>query len=260
MRAGSLVSKGRAVMRRVRVSAASGSLRREFAGLAAANSLTLDWARNRTQVNVFREVFRMREYAAYFPFYEDANILDVGAHFGYFALFASVNTGPGARIVAVEPSTVNFQCLQANVADCARTNIQAVRLAVSGENGHARLSVGHSAENSLAREGSTVIQAYEQVPTVTLGTLLEQVRMPQVDFLKMDCEGSEYDAFGAADQSVMERINVVSLEFHDRKSTQQNGNALVRFLLTSGFSIKAFRYSPTVRGLNFGRIVASRIH
>src|SRR5689334_184773 len=84
----------------------------EFTTLLRVNGLDLDKKKNFKQLSILREVFRDRVYALCFPFYQNAVVVDVGAHYGYFTLFAACNCAKSSRIFALEPSQNNFSMLE----------------------------------------------------------------------------------------------------------------------------------------------------
>ena len=71
------------------------SKRRQFDAIVAANELNLEFGLNKNELPTLRSVFARREYSDWFPFYENAVVLDVGAHYGYFSIFASRKSCPG---------------------------------------------------------------------------------------------------------------------------------------------------------------------
>ena len=68
----------------------------------------------------------------------------------------------------------------------------------------------------MAQNGS------ESVPSVTLDSLLELVEGDEV-FLKMDCEGAEYDILMNATQEQMRRISRLAIEIHGDMHPQYKG-------------------------------------
>ena len=62
---------------------------RRFKMILGENQLILPTSGNFDNLETLDMIFTQREYAAYFPFYQKANILDIGAHRGYFSIFAA---------------------------------------------------------------------------------------------------------------------------------------------------------------------------
>jgi len=136
-----------------------------------------------------------RQRALYFPALADdwtpELVLDVGAHHGFYALFA-LATYPGARIVCVEPSAAAATLLARNLELndwSGRASVR--RAALAARAGAAELK--HSPDGSWGHsllepdEGAT---GAEQVETATLGELLGDLRP---DLVKSNAEGAEFE-------------------------------------------------------------------
>ncbi len=229
--------------------------RRAVARLVRAQALGLDARLNEDGLSVLRSVFVDREYADYFPFYRKARVLDVGAHWGYFTLFAQRNLAAGSHIVAVEPASANLAILRANVQ-----GVDVVEGALGGEAGSAVLYGGRSVNHSLfgAEVNALSSDAGSHVRVVSLGDVLDRFEAGEVDFAKLDCEGGEYPALLGASDEILRRVGVFSLEFHDLKAPESTGLRLVERLREAGFAIRHFAHSPTALGLNYGRLIAER--
>lgn len=234
-----------------------GGNRAAFRRICRANGIQLSFGLQRGGLGVLREVFAARHYADYFPFYEPAVIVDVGAHYGYFSIFASLNAGPEATIIAVEPSQHNFNILRRNIRDSRVENVYPIRAAISDQSGEAELYLGRHENHSLFREGDGPVET-EKVRAITLDTLLHEQGLEEVDFLKLDCEGAEYPILLEAGASLLDRIETISIEFHDLKRQEYTGLALARHLKAHGFEIARFAHGPTRRDHNYGQLVATK--
>lgn len=232
--------------------------RKRFKRLCRINGIDLDYSANVAAALVLEEVFSKRTYSNYFPFYKNAVIVDIGAHFGFFTLFAAKNAGPGARIIAVEPSADNYEMLLANIRRNQLKNATALHAAVSDRRGSVRLHLGRSENHSIFDIAGEDSRAAETVRAVTLKDILDGYELDRIDFLKMDCEGAEYPILFSAEKSTLDRIGTISLEFHDLKDPQFTGLQLVRFLAKAGFHIGRFEYGPTTMNRNYGWIVGWR--
>ena len=74
------------------------------------------------------------------------------------------------------------------------------------------------------------------VPSITLDQVLEQLSIPHFDYIKMDCEGAEYEILFNASPSTLQKIRHICLEYHD-EVTRYSHDDLVRFFETSGFKV-----------------------
>jgi FkbM family methyltransferase len=233
--------------------------RKAFDRINMANGLALDYSVNQTGTHVLESIFVKREYADYFPFYESAVIVDVGAHYGYFSLFASLNSGSGSQIFSLEPDPGNLVVLRQNLKDCKINNVVVIDAAIGAEEGKMTLYGGSEINRSLFGDyalGSG--KEIAQVNAITLGKFVQQNNLTNIDFLKLDCEGSEYSILLNADDDTLRKFKTISMEFHDMKKPGLTANNLRKRLIAAGFSIVKFAYESSNFGLNYGKLIATR--
>jgi hypothetical protein len=99
-------------------------------------------------------------------------------------------------------------------------------------------------------------QKSETVEVITLPQILDMFQLAKIDFLKMDCEGSEYDILYNLDPSIYKKIKVISLEFHDLNEPQKSGYSLALYLTKQGFNIIEFSYIESISNIHSGHIIA----
>jgi FkbM family methyltransferase len=231
----------------------------DFDLICKANNLVLDYNNNKKEIDILREVFEARSYSDYFPFYQKVTIIDIGAHYGYFSLFSSKNTNSATLIFAFEPDISNYRALCSNIEKNNAANIRPVNCAIAGTKETSRLYKGKSPNNSLMQNYSLVQKdKYTEIQTTTLSQIIYDYSIKQIDFLKMDCEGSEYAILETMPDEVFNLIKTVSMEFHDLKNDQYNGQFIVDLLRKHCFEIVRFTYNSTSMGLNYGRIIATK--
>lgn len=226
----------------------------EFEKVCKANFLELDYVSNRNGLSVFFDIFQKREYSDYFPFYENATILDIGGHYGYFSLFALKNSGVNSKIFVFEPDPENFKILSQNLQNL---NIQISNKGVSSFVGATTLFLGNSTNHSIISDYALNNPKTKiiTIQTVSLAYIMQQNGISKIDFLKMDCEGAEYDIILNSDDKTLLKIRTLSLEFHDTKRSDQTANKLIERLQGLGFEVVKFLYEPTNMGLNYGKLI-----
>ena len=119
--------------------------------------------------------------------------IDAGANIGLYTLKAARLAGPEGIVVAVEPGTTAADRLAANVAMNRFATVRLVRKALSDRNGTAVLhhvSAGGDLQ-AFSLLGDSATRDGEEVATVTLDTLVEELKLPRIDCIKMDVEGAE---------------------------------------------------------------------
>ncbi len=228
-----------------------------LSSIGKANNLRFDYSINKAQIPVLKEIFIDRTYSAFFPFYQQAIIVDIGAHYGYFSLFAARNVAPASVIYAIEPDAENYYALCSNISLNNFSNILPFQCAIGGTDETARLFKGSSPNNSLVKDYALInAGCYSEVRVKSLEQFIRENNIHKIDFLKMDCEGSEYAIIENTPPEIFSVINTVSMEFHDLKHEKYNGQFIVNTLRKNNFSIVRYDYSKTSMGLNYGRIIA----
>ncbi|MEZ4799085.1 MAG: FkbM family methyltransferase [Flavobacteriales bacterium] len=226
----------------------------EFEKVCKSNFLELDYVSNRAGLGIFYDIFQKREYSDYFPFYEDCTIVDIGGHFGYFSLFALKNSGVDSKIYVFEPDPENFKVLSENIKN---SKIISSNKGVSSFVGATTLYLGNSTNHSIISDYALNNPETKiiTIQTVSLAYFMQQNGLSQIDFLKMDCEGAEYDIILNSDDKTLQKVRVYSLEFHDTKRADQTANKLIERLSNLGYKVAKFAYEPTNMGLNYGKLI-----
>lgn len=227
----------------------------KFNAICRANDLTLSYYLNKPGFPILEEVFVNRVYADYFPFYQQAVVVDIGAHFGFFSIFASKNLAPESRIIAIEPARANFERIETNARMNGLSNIEPANAAILDNEGFVDLYMDRAENHSIfGKSGSAKVS----VEAMTLESLFLYHKLQQIDFLKLDCEGAEYPILLNTPDAVFESIKTISLEFHDLKDKRYTGLILINRLKALGYKIVKFQHGKTNQNNNYGWIVATR--
>lgn len=190
-----------------------------FKKICNSNNIFLDYNQNKSGHLILKEIFEERVYADYFPFYKKSVIVDVGAHFGFFSLFANRNAHKDSQIHSFEPSTENFRRLQKNISSNKIENVKMFRCAIGSKNGISKLIHRENPANSALEQRIQVHpSSFEEVETKTLETVIKENKIQKIDFLKLDCEGAEYTLLETLNDEIFHIIKTISMEFHDLKS------------------------------------------
>jgi len=226
-----------------------------FNRICKYNDLSLDYRLNIFELNILQEIFEERFYADYFPFYKKAIIVDIGAHYGYFSMFASKNTSPDSMIYSYEPSNNNFRCLLKNINSNQLKNVKCENLAIGEKDGESELITSSSFNHSIVINKNNSDKT-EKILIKRLSSVIKNNSIDKIDFLKMDCEGAEYQIFETLESSILKKINVISMEFHDLKNSKYNADFIISILKENGFMIMKYTYNKTQMGNNHGKIIA----
>ncbi len=186
-------------------------------------------------------------------------VVDIGAHVGLFTLYAAHRARAG-RVISYEPSSPAFRLLQKNLRRNALRNVTAHNLAVAGRSGERTLfsrpdrRMGSSLyEENFTAESLRPI-ASESVRCVTLEEVFGSNSITACDFLKMDCERSEYEIFQSVPDRIWRLIRRIAMEYHVAGSGK-DAEGLLRLLKAQGFRV---RYHPFPGTMTRGLLYAVR--
>jgi len=160
-----------------------------------------------------QEIWLEQTYTA--GFYRPADgdvIVDAGANIGLFAIYLA-RQNRKCRVIALEPFAENFEYLQANVAQACPETVTCCKVALGSGAGKGRMEAvgGRSLDHVLRVNG----QEADGIPVMPLAGLLDLAGAEEIDFLKVDIEGSEQDVFAAAAPEVIPRFKRIAMEYHD---------------------------------------------
>ncbi len=133
-------------------------------------------------------------------------VVDCGAFVGGFALAAAERA---ARVIAVEPAPISFDCLQLNTADAS--NITCVQAGLLDKDGTAKIAVRpNPTDNSFLRDeaDSTTFPDTVEVPVLSLPSLMEQQELDHIDMLKLEAEGLELEILDTVTPKLVSRIAI----------------------------------------------------
>jgi FkbM family methyltransferase len=118
--------------------------------------------------------------------------VDVGAHFGQFALAASAVIAPGGKVVAIEPNPGNYLELVRNVRLNGRGNVFPVLAAASGATGLIGFDDPGIPGNTCIAAVTNEIRVGEMtVSAFRLADILRILGLPGADVVKIDAEGHD---------------------------------------------------------------------
>lgn len=186
-------------------------IKSDYTILEMRNGIKVNLRTDSTDLMVFVNVWLVEEYKKQgFEIKDDDTIIDIGAHIGLFALYASQFCKSG-KIFCFEPIKENFNILTVNVELNKITNIIAFNKAVSAENKTVTIYLNEDqSAHSIHHTSSKKIQ----VESISLQDIFDLNSIEQCNFMKMDCEGEEYQIMAALPDSHYAKIRKICMEYH----------------------------------------------
>jgi L-glutamate---[L-glutamyl-carrier protein] ligase len=214
------------------------------------------------------ETFKQGQYTkAGFELRAGDTVVDIGANIGMFALWAEPQI-PRGRLICIEPNPRVLECLRLNISRNGLNNVAVVPVAAGATDGTMEL-VCHPGWEALAystavdapwffnksRAGrvvrwmmqrllrqshQTAAQKPFAVPQMPLARIMDEHAVTTIDFLKVDCEGSEYEILRSLDAAHWARIERIVIEYHEF-GRDRSHRELVRLLEDNGFEVERVR-------------------
>jgi FkbM family methyltransferase len=199
--------------------------------------------------NHYNDIFFSESYTKVCRMPPGGLVVDIGANIGLFSIFAA---RAAAQVYAFEPASSNYRLLKLNTAPFC--GIATYNEAVGIDDGRADLDVScGSTAFSLANSRRETSTSTESVIVRTLDRVFRDCGISCCHFLKMDCEGAEYEILLRAPSEVLARIDAIVLEYHDHLSSTYSHRDIVNRLQSLGFETRLYNANGT-----FGMLAAYR--
>jgi FkbM family methyltransferase len=158
-------------------------------------------------------------------------MIDAGANVGYTSIYFK-KSFPNSFIVAIEPATTNFLCLQQNIAANSFSNIKLENCALWHRKALLKVEQTLEAGNEWA---FTVKETnYGGIESVGIRELMVKMNWNTIDVLKMDIEGAErYFFIKDGDNKWLDDIKFIIIEVHPIQDLEQT---VCSILNNKGFS------------------------
>ena len=195
--------------------------------------------RNAMDVWIIKEIALEHDYqVSSIPFQDGWNMIDIGGGIGDFAV-TTARLCPNSQILSFEPFPESFALLQENLKLNQVRNVTAYQKAVSNTSETLQLQIGTgvAVEHSTAKISAADDPNAIQVQAIGLSDVLDQHSMAQCDYLKIDCEGAEFEMLMNTPAATFARIKRICLEYHDHV-THYTHRDLVRLFEQHGYTVR----------------------
>ena len=184
--------------------------------------------------STFNEIFVEEIYCPIKPLPVNCRIVDVGAHYGLFAIYAMLKL-PASEILCVEPNPYSFEILSSNIAAAKKhgVRISLIPSAIAVEKGPVQMYLPEKCKTSI---GSSILEPPgEPYRTVNVSAItITEAIQDGCYFLKLDAEGIEYDVLQNA-IIVPSKVREIAVEIHEIGRQPDRFYALVNTLFQRGY-------------------------
>jgi FkbM family methyltransferase len=191
-------------------------------------------------IGFFQEMYLQNNYMRRYAIKADDIVIDIGAHLGTFSIFAATQA-PRVKVWGYEPIPKLFSLFERNVAlNNLKANVTPFMFGIAAKDGETDLyftvpDVGGSTTPEIRFSEATKRLGEPKsirIKTKTLVDIFEKNNISQCDFLKMDCEGAEFESILNTPPEVLKKISHMTIEYH------LNPKPLIDFLSGIGFSVE----------------------
>ena len=182
--------------------------------------------------NTFRQVFVYKEYNFEIPF-TPRTIIDGGGNIGLASVFFA-NRFKGAKILCIEPDGENFELLKLNTK--AYPEVKPIQAGVWHKPAYLKV-----VDHGYGHWGFMVKEVEPTEPgaiySVSIGQLLLENNLIEIDLLKLDIEGSEKEVLTDNYQEWLPKTKVLVIELHDRMKAGTS-HAFFKAITSYNFSVE----------------------
>lgn len=170
-------------------------------------------------------------------------MIDIGANLGVYSLSLAPIIGSEGHIWAVEPASMTAQFLRHSIDQNGFGQITLFQAGISDHDGVGFLHHDNNPEMHSLTPNAGANGRGEDVPLITLDTLVSQIGNPVIDLMKIDAEDHEPAIFQGGQQFLKTQAPLLMLEVIGHEKSLNQG--LIENIQSFGFEI--YRLVP---GLN----------
>ena len=206
--------------------------------LRTKDGLIITIRQNHMDAMILAEIFLDNCYVTGLHLSDQPIVVDIGGYIGDFALYA-VKRLKARKVVVCEPSPRNWSLLKQNIANNHyEDRIEPVNKAVTdGEDVLMNVDASDRSQATISAYGPSAL-ARTRIAGISLASLVEDHDLPEIDLLKIDCEGGEYTILTTTPSEVFKNIRNIVFECHEIEGFEAKLEAVKQRLCGEGYSLK----------------------
>ena len=171
-------------------------------------------------------------------------VIDIGAHIGRYTIIGAKRVGTKGKVVAIEANPSNFEMLNRNIKLNRLTNIISLNNAVYSKETKIRLylpgkELGHTTYNTVMSDRAKNEDKFIEVSANTLDYFLQLKGITDVNWIKIDVEGAEFEVLKGASNVLSKSKDIALLiEIHNLSGGTNLYRPIIEFLNLYNFKIE----------------------
>ena len=167
-------------------------------------------------------------------------VVDIGAHMGRYTIISSKRVGANGKVVAIEAHPGNFEMLKSNIKLNQLTNVTPLNYAVYSKETKIKLYLpevesGYTIYNTIMSNRARTEDKFVEVSANTLDYLLQLNEITDVNWVKIDVEGAEFEVLKGATNVLSKSKDIALLiEVHGL----DNYRPILEFVSSYNFKIE----------------------
>lgn len=213
----------------------------------AGSRITAPLVRNVGALYTALDIFAFSAYECDWELEREPFILDIGSNIGGFALWLAQER-PRLRGICYEPDPEAYRYLKTNLGQNGLHRVEPRRAAISDRTGTEllfRSSPGDGASSLRSTSHVTQFTDRIEVPLTSFEDVMSEIR-EEVDLLKIDCEGAEFDIVLNSPPTSWRGIKKIVIEFHPVEGFDKR--AIREKLAAVGFGVVKERVRSEAEG------------
>lgn len=169
-------------------------------------------------------------------------VIDAGSFIGDHTIFYSMQVGETGKVFAFEPLKLAFQCLEYNMKD--RKNVFIYNNFLSNQKDKIKgISINYQ------NPGASYISTGAQ----TISMTIDELNLPQCNFIKIDVEGGEIDVLRGGKETIEKYSPIMLIEVNEGALNRNNatGKDLMNYVKSLGYSIRNIYENEDIKGNQF---------
>jgi FkbM family methyltransferase len=174
-------------------------------------------------------------------------VVDIGAHMGRYTIISSKRVGANGKVVAIEADPSNFEMLKSNIKLNQLTNVIPLNYAAYSKETKINLYLpevesGYTIYNTIMSNRARTEDKFVEVSANTLDYLLQLNEITDVNWVKIDVEGAEFEVLKGASNVLSKSKDIALLiEVHGL----DNHRPILEFVSSYNFKIEFEKSNKT---------------